>query len=153
MPTQTRSAGRRKRVCLEQVGLFRRRRALREVGVHTFELPRYVDAMVTDEHRCGSVRRSKGRVRGHPLDPECPRCPGRGAGLKADCGSGVELQGRTLVAVACAPQHDSMRPALNVAERPSWAKNAKRCWADGDPRAHRQSFAGSVSNSASASLN
>jgi len=95
----TRSLAAGKRVCLEQVGLFADGVAVREVGVHTFELAqRYVDAMVTvnTDAICAAIKDVFEDTRSI-LEPAGALAV---AGLKADV-QRRGLQGRTLVAVAC----------------------------------------------------
>ncbi len=95
----TRSLAAGRRVSLEQVGLFADGVAVRQVGVHTFELARrYVDAMVTvdTDEICAAIKDVFEDTRSI-LEPAGALAV---AGMKAD----VQRRGlkrRTLVAVAC----------------------------------------------------
>ena len=102
------------RVRLEQVGLFADGVAVREVGVHTFELAqRHVDRMVTvdTDAICAAIKDVFEDTRSI-LEPAGALAV---AGMKADVAA-RGLEGRTLVAVACGANMNFDR-LLFVAER------------------------------------
>ncbi|MFM8604091.1 MAG: threonine ammonia-lyase, biosynthetic [Cyanobium sp.] len=102
------------RVRLEQVGLFADGVAVRQVGVHTFELARrYVDAMVTvdTDEICAAIKDVFEDTRSI-LEPAGALAV---AGMKKDV-QARGLAGQTLVAVACGANMNFDR-LLFVAER------------------------------------
>jgi threonine dehydratase len=102
------------RVRLEQVGLFADGVAVRQVGVHTFELARrYVDAMVTvdTDEICAAIKDVFEDTRSI-LEPAGALAV---AGMKKDVQARA-LRGHTLVAVACGANMNFER-LLFVAER------------------------------------
>ena len=110
----TRSLARGERVRLEQVGLFADGVAVRQVGVHTFELARrYVDAMVTvdSDEICAAIKDVFEDTRSI-LEPAGALAV---AGMKRDVAA-RGLSGDTLVAVACGANMNFDR-LLFVAER------------------------------------
>jgi threonine dehydratase len=110
----TRSLAQGERVRLEQVGLFADGVAVRQVGVHTFELARrYVDAMVTvdSDEICAAIKDVFEDTRSI-LEPAGALAV---AGMKRDVAA-RGLSGDTLVAVACGANMNFDR-LLFVAER------------------------------------
>jgi threonine dehydratase len=102
------------RVRLDQVGLFADGVAVRQVGIHTFELARrHVDAMVTvdTDAICAAIKDVFEDTRSI-LEPAGALAV---AGMKADV-QARGLTGRTLVAVACGANMNFDR-LLFVAER------------------------------------
>ncbi|MFI0402946.1 MAG: threonine ammonia-lyase, biosynthetic [Cyanobium sp.] len=110
----TRSLAQGERVRLETVGLFADGVAVRQVGVHTFDLAqRYVDRMVTvdTDAICAAIKDVFEDTRSI-LEPAGALAI---AGLKADVDS-RSLRNRVLVAVACGANMNFDRLAF-VAER------------------------------------
>ncbi|MFN7899022.1 MAG: threonine ammonia-lyase, biosynthetic [Synechococcaceae cyanobacterium] len=110
----TRSLACGERVRLDHVGLFADGVAVRQVGEHTFDLAqRYVDAMVTvdTDEICAAIKDVFEDTRSI-LEPAGALAV---AGLKKDVAQ-RQLEGRTLVAVACGANMNFGR-LLFVAER------------------------------------